>query len=147
MLCPHLSLKSVSTSLPCSLSSAVSTSLPTVGFPTPLLTPLPVVPHTLCRGPTPKGGEYIRISPEEIADDYPMPAQYEKVRGLDGRNGKIPETAAGGSNIQGAVYWSGLLQATTNFLSNLVFCPCTSTLQQEEEDADEMLLFYERINV
>ncbi len=34
--------------------------------------------------PKPKAASsaYIRISPEEIADDYPMPVQYEKVCGL-----------------------------------------------------------------
>eukprot|EP00955_Chlamydomonas_euryale_P098086 365123-Chlamydomonas_euryale.AAC.26 len=29
-------------------------------------------------GPTPKGNPYIRINLEEIADDYPLPTQYEK---------------------------------------------------------------------
>ncbi len=31
------------------------------------------------RGSTAAGDAYIRISEEEIADDYPMPKQYEKV--------------------------------------------------------------------
>lgn len=34
----------------------------------------------MCRRQAGKGGVYIKINESEIADDYPEPAQYEKVR-------------------------------------------------------------------
>ena len=37
--------------------------------------------HRCCRkGGTAKGAAYIKISEAEIADDYPEPAQYDKVQ-------------------------------------------------------------------
>lgn len=35
----------------------------------------------VCRRGSSQGTPYIKISEEEIADDYPMPAQYKKVTG------------------------------------------------------------------